>query len=122
MNYDEEELQNRRVGIRGNMCIEPDEAFYYLSKEPLLTSVKPRLHVSRSTTAGTSFITVQNRCIPPTHTHWLVSQEVPSEDDLGRRRRSARLANRCASHGAGPVLQPVFESLRSRPWAVRSPG
>ena len=54
VHYDEEEPQSRRVGLRGNMCIEQDEAFYYLTKEPLLTSVRPRLHVPRSTTAGTA--------------------------------------------------------------------
>ena len=50
MHYDEEELQNRRGSLRGNMCIEQDEAFYFVAKRP----------AARSSEATTPCTTVNN--------------------------------------------------------------
>ena len=47
-------MQNRRDTVRGNLSMEQTENFYFVTSGGLLTAKRPRLHVAKSTTAGTS--------------------------------------------------------------------
>ena len=52
--YSEENLHRRRDTVRGNLSMEQTEHFHYVTANGLATNKRQRLHVPKSTTAGTS--------------------------------------------------------------------